>query len=85
MAILKINNRFVREMLFKLEMDQRTLAERAGISEPTMIRLMQGKPFTSDTLGKLAEALECSPVDLLDVSGYSSPHLAAPTPAGGRA
>jgi len=83
--MLKINSRFVKEMLFRTGMDQRTLAETAGISEPTMIRLMQGKPFTSETLGKLAEALECSPVDLLDVSEYASPHLAAPTPASGRA
>jgi len=80
MATLRINGRFVREMLFRREMDQLTLSKKAGISEPTMIRLMRGEAFKSDTLGRLAEALECSPVDLLDVSEYPDPHMAAPAP-----
>jgi DNA-binding Xre family transcriptional regulator len=80
MATLRINSRFVKEMLHRQEMDQVALAQKAGISEPTMIRLMQGKPFASETLGRIAEALGCSPIDLLDVSEYPDPHMAAPTP-----
>lgn len=69
-------------MLLDRELDQRELAKISGISEPTITRLLQGKPFTSDTLGKLAGALECHPVDLIDAKGFASPHVGAPVIAG---
>jgi DNA-binding Xre family transcriptional regulator len=82
---VKINAKFVRQMLIELEMDQQDLARKSGISEQTITRLLQGKPFTSDTLGKLAKALRCHPVDLIEGSGYPSPHVDAPATRNGRA
>lgn len=79
---VKINERFVRQMMLDRSLDQFELAELAGISEPTMIRLLKGKSFSSGTLGKLAVALECSPVDLLDNSGFPDPHMVAPAVGG---
>lgn len=72
-------------MLLDKNLDQRELARLSDISEPTITRLLQGKPFTSDTLGKLASALNCNPVDLIEAKGFVSPHLVAPVTAGIRA
>lgn len=72
-------------MLLDKDLDQRELARISGISEPTITRLLQGKPFTSDTLGKLADALDCNPVDLIEARGFVSPHVVAPVIAGIRA
>lgn len=72
---VKINAKFVKQMLIAKDMDQQMLAQSSGISEQTIVRLLQGKPFTSDTLGKLANALECHPVDLIDGNGFGFPHV----------
>jgi DNA-binding Xre family transcriptional regulator len=75
---VRINARFVKQMLLDRDIDQRGLARISGISEPTITRLLHGKPFTSDTLARLAGALECHPIDLIDAKGFSSPHMDAP-------
>lgn len=85
MKEVQINAKFVRQMLLDKELDQRELAKISGVSEPTITRLLQGRPFTSDTLGKIADALDCNPVDLIDAKGYPSPHVDAPVIAGIRA
>ena len=72
-----INAKFVKQMLLERDMDQQALAARSALSEITISRIMRGKPFTSETLGKMAKALDCHPVDLIDAKGYSSPHLVA--------
>lgn len=82
---VRFNAKFVRQMLIERDMDQRALAEASGLSEITISRVMQGKPFNSETLGKVAEALGCHPVDLIDATGYGSPHVVAPTIASIRA
>jgi DNA-binding Xre family transcriptional regulator len=74
---VKINAKFVKQMLLERDMDQQGLAELSQLSEITISRLMQGRPFTSETLGKIARALDCHPVDLIDAKGYSSPHMVA--------
>ena len=78
MKNVKINAKFVKQILLNKDLDQRELAKLSGISEPTITRLLHGRPFTSDTLGKLAEALECHPIDLIDAMGFDAPHLGAP-------
>lgn len=75
---VKINARFVKQILLNKDLDQRELAKLSGISEPTITRLLHGRPFSSETLGKLAEALDCHPIDLIDANGFDSPHVAAP-------
>jgi DNA-binding Xre family transcriptional regulator len=78
MKNVKINAKFVKQILLNKDLDQRELAKLSGISEPTITRLLHGRPFTSDTLGRLADALECHPIDLIDAMGFQSPHLGAP-------
>jgi len=74
---VRINAKFVKQMLLERDMDQQGLAGRSELSEITISRLMQGKPFTSETLGKIAKALDCHPIDLIDAKGYPSPHMVA--------
>lgn len=75
--MVKINRKVVERLMFDKRMKQVELIKRSGISKPTIIRLMNGEAFDSVTLGKLANALECSPVDLIDPEGYARPHMAA--------
>jgi DNA-binding Xre family transcriptional regulator len=75
---VKLNAKFVKQMLIELDLDQQGLAARSGLSEITVSRLMQGKAFNSETLGKLATALGCHPVDLIEAKGFASPHMVAP-------
>jgi DNA-binding Xre family transcriptional regulator len=78
---VKINKSFVRTLLGSRGMSLRDLAGQTDIGEATLYRVMNGSAFTSDTLGRLAEALECSPVDLIDSGGYVPPLVAAPSGA----
>jgi len=78
---VKLNAKFVKHLLIEKDIDQRGLAELSGLSEITISRLMQGNAFNSDTLGRVATALRCHPVDLIEASGYDSPHVDAPVVA----
>lgn len=62
---VKLNAKFVKQMLIEREMDQKGLAEKSGLSEITISRLMKGSRFNSETLAKIADALGCHPVDLI--------------------
>ncbi len=75
---VKLNRRFVLHTLTNRDMTARDLAALSGISEATMYRLMGGAAFNSDTLGKLAGALGCHPVDLIEAEGFERPHVDAP-------
>ena len=79
---VKLNAKLIKKMLIDLEIDQKDLAARSGLSAITISRLMQGNPFSSETLGKVAKALDCHPIDLIDAIGYGSPHVDAPAIAG---
>ena len=54
------------------------LARRSGVTSLSIRKLFQGGAFLSDTLEKLAKALDCSPFDLLDAEGYPAPLVGAP-------
>lgn len=75
---VKMNARFIRHVLADRDMSARDLAAKAGIGEATIYRLMSGERFSSETLGKVAAALGCHPVDLIEAEGYNYPHLVAP-------
>lgn len=75
---VKLNAKFVKQMLVEREMDQKGLAELSGLSEITISRLMKGSRFNSETLAKIADALDCHPVDLIEAKGFASPHVGAP-------
>lgn len=74
---MKLSTRMLNHYLIERGLDQQQLAKIAEVSEPTITRMKRGEKFTSDTLGKLALALGCNPIDLLDTTGYVSPHLGA--------
>lgn len=78
MSAVKLNAKFVKMRLLDLEMSARDLASEAGIGEATMYRILNGAAFESKTLGKVAAALGCHPVDLIEAEGYASPHVDAP-------
>lgn len=78
MKDVKINAKFVKQILLNRDLDQRELSKLSGISEPTITRLLHGRAFSSDTLGRLAAALGCHPIDLIDANGFPAPHMGAP-------
>ena len=81
-VITVFNTKMLEHLLIEKGWDQRILARESGISEPTITRMKRGETFNSETLGKLARALGCNPIDLLDTRDYPAPHLVAPTLAG---
>lgn len=78
---VQINRNFVMTLLAARGMTLRDLARQTDIGEATLYRLVNGATFKSDTLGRLALALECNPVDLLDPRGYAPPLVVAPSGA----
>ena len=69
--MLKIDSRAVELMMFRRDIPtQIELARRSGLHVVTITRLLrEDRPFTSDSVDKLAAALECSPLDLLSADG----------------
>ena len=62
---VKINARYVRTLLLAKGMTVTDLADATGVSRQTIYNIMGGKPFTNDTLGKMAEALGTTPSRLI--------------------
>jgi DNA-binding Xre family transcriptional regulator len=55
------------------------LGKRAELNRETIVMLKKGeRPFASDTVAKLALALDCNPMDILKTEGFPAPHLDAP-------
>ena len=65
---IKINRKLVEVALAMKGMTARDLARASNIAEPTIYNVMAGKPFTSETLGKIASALDLDPGDLISTS-----------------
>ena len=80
--MLKIHEPHVKRIMYDRGIvDQKDLAVLADISEQTLIRLFRGKPFSSKTLEQLAGALDCNPVDLMNVGDFPAPLVVAPATA----
>lgn len=57
----------IRQRINRLNIDQRELARRAGISEVTLSRYIQCHRVPSmEIIDRIAAALECTPGDLLN-------------------
>ena len=50
------------------------LAERAGLHPNTLTKVLKGTKWDSSTAMKLADALDCNPIDLQTAIGYPSPN-----------
>lgn len=53
------------------------LANTADVHYNTVTNALNGGPFSSTTARKLADALKCSPIDLMTAQGYPDPNSVA--------
>lgn len=63
---VRINSNFVRTRLAQRDMTIGELADLVGVSSQTIHNLLNGSAFKTETLGKLADALETTPSRLID-------------------
>jgi DNA-binding Xre family transcriptional regulator len=54
------------------------LSQKTGRPWSTIRRIKEEKTTTLKTIGELADALECHPIDLISATGYPSPKIASP-------
>lgn len=66
--ILKMAASYKRlwKLLIDKDMKKKDLAEKANISTYTIGKLTRGENVTTDILGKICEALECSIEDIME-------------------
>ena len=77
--ILRVNEKAVRVFMANAGIvTMEELGNRTGLTQLTLRRLLAGDPFKSGTIQKLAAALNCNPLDILEANGYPAPHLGAP-------
>lgn len=70
---VRINKRLVAVKMAEREWTLGDMAHHSGIHENTLRRMMRGETFNSDTLGKLAQALNLHPVDLIEMDAPAPP------------
>ncbi len=76
---VRINKGFVKYLLSEQGMSLLDLAGKCDIGQATLYRIVnEGAIFKSDTLARLADALRCSPADLIDVREFAPPLMDAP-------
>jgi DNA-binding Xre family transcriptional regulator len=65
---VKINRQYVNTLLAARDMTSRDLARETGLGEATIYKVLAGSAFSSETLGKIASALEVDPGELISTS-----------------
>ena len=65
--MLKVSYKKLWKLLIDLEMNKKTLAERAGISASTLTKLSKGECVHMDMLVKICTALECDLSDIVEL------------------
>jgi DNA-binding Xre family transcriptional regulator len=64
--MLQIDKKKIKVRMVELDINQKELSQRAGLSEATISRILHRKiPFTSTTVSRLAVCLEMTPLALL--------------------
>lgn len=76
-ATLRIKGNVVKALAASRGWTMLDLASQAGLGEATVYRMVSGAAFTSETLEKLANALQCNPLDLLEVGMFPPPLVGA--------
>lgn len=56
----------IQLLMARLEINQRSLAIKAGISRQTLSAVMNGRNCRPELLGKLAKALEVKPEEIIE-------------------
>jgi DNA-binding Xre family transcriptional regulator len=75
---LIIDSKKLRVALANADLDQNKAAEKAGISFTTLSRLKDTDKWQPKTLAALALALNCNPIDLLNVDEFPAPKDGSP-------
>jgi len=70
----------VKQLMIAKGWTQQELATAASMSMGTLSRMLNGKPFLSSTLDRLAQTLELDPRDLQKTQGFPAPRSSAPYP-----
>lgn len=63
---MRLNKKAVMLKMAKLGLDQKKLAERAGVSRTTMSYVMNGRECRPELLGRIAKALETEPEEIIE-------------------
>ena len=66
-TMLKVSYKKLWKLLIDLEINKKTLAERAGISASTLTKLTKGECVHMDMLVKICTALECDLSDIVEL------------------
>ncbi len=62
---LQINTQEMKIRMARLGLSQRRLAEKSGVSRPTLSYLMNGKRVSPVVAGKICAALDCDVADIV--------------------
>lgn len=65
--IVAVNGKAIKKKLIDLDMTGRDLAGEVGIHEQTITNMINGGPWSHQTINKIAAVLGCSPLELLTV------------------
>lgn len=63
---MRLNKKKVQLKMAELKINQAQLASKAGISRQTMSYIMNGRECRPDLFGKVADALDAKPEELID-------------------
>lgn len=64
---MKVSYKKLWKMLIDLEMNKKTLSERANISASTLTKLSKGECVHMDMLVRICNALECKLCDIVEL------------------
>lgn len=80
---VQLNRRFIQMRLTELGETIATISERSELGQATWYRIVNnpGWNWKAETLATLAKELQCSPTDLIETEGYTSPLVEAPAVA----
>ena len=73
-AMLKVSYKKLWKLLIDLEINKKTLAERAGVSASTLTKLTKGECVHMDMLVKICTALECDLSDIVELVPDNPPN-----------
>lgn len=63
---MSVTYRKLRHLLIERKMLKKELQEKAGLSQHVMLMLSRDENVTTETLGKICSALECSVDDIIE-------------------
>ncbi len=65
---MEINYKKLWKLLIDRDLKKKDLEQKAGISHYTMHKLVHGENVTTETLGKICKALNCTVDDIMEIT-----------------